>query len=71
MWIVAGCPQHVDDLLAMLGPAGLDADVELDLAELQADAVPRVQHLDDIGVRLGEKLCDAGELARTVGKHDA
>ena len=48
-----------------------DADVELDLAELQADAVPRVQHLDDIGVRLGEKLCDAGELARTVGKHDA
>ena len=32
-------------------------------------AVARVQYLDDVGIRLRDELCDARELARTVGQH--
>ena len=55
----------------MLGAAGLDVQLELDLADLQAAAVPGVQHLDDVRVGLGDEFGDAGELARAVGQRDA
>ena len=65
--VVAGAPQHLDDVLAVLGPARLDRQSQLDLGDLQPRAVPRVQHLDDVRVRLGEQLGDPGELAGRSG----
>ncbi len=54
----------------MLGATRLDADLELDLADLQARAVAGVQHLDDVGVGLGDEPRDLRELAGPVGQAD-
>ena len=55
----------------VLGAARLHVDDDLDLADLQSVAVPGVQHLDDVGVRLGDDLGDACQLAGSIGKRDA
>ena len=57
--------------LGVLGAAGLDVQLEFDLADLQAAVVAGVQHLDDVRVGLGDELGDAGELAGAVGQRDA
>ena len=56
---------------ACSGPRVSTLQLELDLADLEAAAVPGVQHLDHVRVRLRDDLGDARELARAVGQHDA
>jgi hypothetical protein len=53
-------PEGVDHVAAMVGAPRLDADIELDLAELHPPAVAGVEHLDDVGVDPGEDLGDPG-----------
>jgi hypothetical protein len=66
--VVTGATQHLDDGLAVLWPPRLDGQAQLDLGDLQARAVPRVQHLDDVRVRLGEEPGDPCELAGRSGR---
>src|SRR5690606_20705970 len=63
---VAGVAQRLDDLLAVLDAAGLDVQLKLDLADRQLGRVARVQHLDHVGVLLGDDGRGAHELARHV-----
>ncbi len=58
------------DVRAVLLAARLDAQLQDHLADLQALAVPGVQHLDDVRARLREQLRHARELARAIGQRD-